>query len=82
VKLRFFLASLSTFGMVSALQASPSRVFYFQYGMSEPIVMVLCGVAALAIAGVLRRIGTLQPDRHHTVASVRSHAQHEAPAHS
>jgi hypothetical protein len=82
VKLRFFLASLSTFGMVSALQGSPSRLFDFQNGTPEPIVMVLCGVAALAVAGVLRRIGTLQPDRHDSGASGRSQAQHEAPAHS
>ena len=41
MKLRFFLASLSTFGMVSALQGSPSRLFDFQNGTPEPIVMVL-----------------------------------------
>jgi hypothetical protein len=68
--------------MVSALQGSLSRLFDIQNGPSESIVMVLCGVAALALAGVLRRIGTPQSDGHDTVVSVRSHARREAPAHS
>jgi hypothetical protein len=67
--------------MVSAIAGSPSQVFGVLNGTSESIAMVMCGMAALAVAGVLRRTGTLQRHTRDIVSGGSSPVPLEATAH-
>ena len=69
MKLRVLFASVSVMGMVSTLQGSPSQVFGLLTGASESVGLILLGIAALATAGVIRRLGTLRSHQRGALAA-------------